>query len=236
MKIDTDRQQPLTVCLKEPKSSYSRAFLIEVGLIPDNNLKLTKRHQSGNANDFDRKLADKQWFATISFRCHDIGKTMKEGLYWTSKNSIPELERYETMTPFGHKSFSRHISREYTLHEFPDMPNRQASWVANVAVFSRDKETLSSSWLDNLVENNVHSVKVWNKEGQISYEYGSEGGSNETFHAIDGNLPPRNDHLWLLPKESPLNPEEGDPEIHCPWEAKSKDDLVSELPEFEEPV
>lgn len=115
---------------------------------------------------------------------------MREGLFWTSANNVPDLEYYKTDCPKG-STFP--VSREYIIREFPNRPKNQSRWVGEVTISSKSKKTLSNFRLDNILAQNVHYVGAWDKNERYLY-FSKYRFPDETIWTCDGNLPPLNGH------------------------------------------
>jgi hypothetical protein len=103
------------------RGSYSRDYEVDVRLAP-------------NVDNFD---PSKDPILSANFRCHDLLQVMREGLFWTTSNVIPERGFYEK-TPENVKTHSVH--RKWELAESLTSPYRRvAGWQLSLCTATLSK-------------------------------------------------------------------------------------------------
>ncbi|KAK3938039.1 hypothetical protein QBC46DRAFT_391204 [Diplogelasinospora grovesii] len=91
--------------------------------------------------DHDSPKDPQEWLAIIQFHCRDLPQLMREGLFWTTSNVLPEFGFYEML---GGKGDAFAFKREWKLKEFVDKLEAQCRWFGSVVVYAHAVQTLST--------------------------------------------------------------------------------------------
>lgn len=142
------------------------------------------------------------WMLSIVFRCHDLLQIMREGLFWTTSNVVPERGWLSNTT--GPDAAFHPWQRVWELREFADRDEPQCRWVATVTLFAHSVESLANFRLHTLHRQNVRSAEARNKEGFSVFLYNCVvGGKN--FNCFIDNLHPSHGSWWFWPMEAILD-------------------------------
>ena len=109
------------------------------------------------------------WAATFVIRCDDVSRLMREGLFWTPDNVIPEEGHL-----FGpvHRSWLAKGLRHGRSWILADKSNGEnLRWVGRLEVSARLCEIFQAFRLQTLSMENVSHVYAQNGNGQMVYNY-----------------------------------------------------------------
>ena len=109
------------------------------------------------------------WAATLVIRCDDVSRLMREGLFWTPNDVIPE--EGHLFSPVHRKWLAKGLrhGRSWILADKSNGENPR--WVGRLGVSTRLYETLHAFRLQNLSMENVSHVYAQNGNGQMVYNY-----------------------------------------------------------------
>ena len=140
-------------------------------------------------------FANGDWTAYMSFFVKDISELMREGLYWSAQNCIPELSFFREADPNDilDSSDGGETVREY------DLIDNQARWYAKVRVTSMHKATLANFRLDDLVKDKIVWCRGRSAENRLVYSWESNVPPGDNFNAIYDDMPLPG--FWPWPKE-----------------------------------
>lgn len=144
----------------------------------------------------------KDWLLCMEFRCCDLLRIMKEGLYWTTSNVVPEGGWLGATAGSEAKIYP--WKRVWELREFPELDESQCRWVAKAALYAHSWEPLADFRLHTLRRENVRSVEALNKIGGTVFLYNREPG-DYNYNCFVDTLHPRFGSRWFWPMEEVLD-------------------------------
>ncbi|KAH8911769.1 hypothetical protein BR93DRAFT_962999 [Coniochaeta sp. PMI_546] len=158
-------------------------------------LRLTTADKTGYDNT-------KDWMLVMEFRCFDLLRIMKEGLFWTTSNVVPEGG---WLGP-TRGSYAKHHSwqRVWELREFPDREESQCRWVATATLYGYSWEALADFRLHTLHQGNVASSGATNKLGNCVFVY-NRSPNGQNFNCFIDKLHPWYGSWWFWPMEDILD-------------------------------
>jgi hypothetical protein len=148
---------------------------------------------------YDRK---KDWFLKVEFRCDDLLRVMREGLYWTMSNVVPEKgwlgERTTNSITTTHP-----WQRVWELREYANKPAPESRWVAVMTLYTFTVQTAANFRLDTLRHRNIGSCKATNKLGNCVFLYNRI--SNNNYNCFVDKLHPTYGCWWFWPMDAILD-------------------------------
>ncbi|KAK3365017.1 hypothetical protein B0T24DRAFT_638889 [Lasiosphaeria ovina] len=165
--------------------SYTHGYRVRMQLLPD------PKTIGG---------APRDWQATFCFQCHDLLQVMRQGLFWTTSNIVPEGCFYTTTAGDIHKPHT--IKRVWELRELPDKPKDQSRWVGNAVLYVSKSEQLRTIRLDTLSRGDVFRCWAEGKDGLHVFNY-SPSPSLANINCWQDDLHPLDGSWWFWPMDSP---------------------------------
>jgi hypothetical protein len=144
----------------------------------------------------------KDWMLDIEFRCQDLLQVMREGLFWTTSNVVPE--RGCLAKTSGPMATHYRWRRLWDLCEFADRPESECCWVATATLYAHSVKTLADFRLHTLHRKGVTFAQANNKTGHSVFIYDRAGGDNN-FNCFLDNLHPSHGSWWFWPMEAILD-------------------------------
>lgn len=141
------------------------------------------------------------WLLCMKFRCCDLLRVMKEGLYWTTSNVVPE-GGWLAPTTNSESTFS--WKRVWELREFPELDESQCRWVATATLYAHSWEPLADFRLHTLRRENVRSVGALNKIDRTVFVYNTQPG-DYNYNCFVDTLHPKFGSWWFWPMEKVLD-------------------------------
>jgi hypothetical protein len=127
---------------------------------------------------------------------------MREGLFWTTSNVVPEGGWLGATKGNCEKHHS--WQRVWELREFADRAESQSRWVATATLYGHSWKPLADFRLHSLDRQNVASGGATNKIGNSVFVYNrSPDGLN--FNCFDEKLHPSYGSWWFWPMEAILD-------------------------------
>ncbi|KAK3377243.1 hypothetical protein B0T24DRAFT_620758 [Lasiosphaeria ovina] len=165
------------VALRGTASSDS---LVVIRFVPDHNAKDPK--------------SPLEWVAEMNIHCKDLSKAMLEGIAWKATSVVPALGFYVSPST-ERKDYA--TTRSWTLWQFPDKPEPQSNWLAEVTLFANSVEFVSGFRVDDLVFRTLASVDAYNARGQnvFGYSYFDDKLGINCFY---DHLQPNKKSWWFL--------------------------------------
>ncbi|KAK0713456.1 hypothetical protein B0T26DRAFT_677790 [Lasiosphaeria miniovina] len=164
--------------------SYTHDYRINMQLLPDP----------------ETPGAPRDWQVTCGFQCHDLLRVMRQGLFWTTSNIVPEGCFYTTTGDEIRKPYT--MKRIWELRELPDKPKYQSRWVGTFNLYVTKSEQLRTIRLDMLSRENVFRCFAKGKDGLHVFNY-SPSPSLANVNCWLDNLHPLDGSWWFWPMDSP---------------------------------
>ncbi|OIW34832.1 hypothetical protein CONLIGDRAFT_675788 [Coniochaeta ligniaria NRRL 30616] len=144
----------------------------------------------------------KDWLLEMEFRCHDLLRIMKEGLFWTSSNVVPG--RGWLGNTRG--SYAKHLSKQrvWELRDFADQEESQCRWVATATLYGHSWKFLADFRLHSLLRRNIGSCWAVNKMGDCVFVY-NRSPDQPNCNCFDDKLHPSHGSWWFWPMEAILD-------------------------------
>ena len=143
------------------------------------------------------------WTAWMTFFMKDIAEMMREGLYWSPQNCIPELSFLsKTDLSSQEKAEGGVIARGYELVD------NLGRWHAVVRVVARDSLTLKKFRLEQLAKERMSWCRAINSGKDTVYEWKAHGPTCDNINTIYDDIPLEG--WWPWPKPKPCNTDELD--------------------------
>ncbi|KAM7184996.1 hypothetical protein V8F20_011980 [Naviculisporaceae sp. PSN 640] len=140
-----------------------------------------------------------KWFLTIRFYCHDLGKLMREGLWWSYANIVPELGSFREIDP--DRTLQRYTRQRYwVLRENSDKDESQVAWHGHIILEAKDYDTLGNVSLNHLSRNNIFSCTGFNRDGERIF-YCEPNTSRPAINCLYEGLHPGNGSWWIWPMD-----------------------------------
>ncbi|KAK3375848.1 hypothetical protein B0T24DRAFT_617157 [Lasiosphaeria ovina] len=181
----TAREGNLRIADDPPPRDYTRDYTVDVRLIPN-----TARHNP-----------PVDWIVVAVFKCHDLLLVMQKGLFWTTSNVVAERGYYANITPSDDRYT---LKRVWGLREFPDRPESQSSWVAEITLYADSIQTLSNFRLDKLYQRNISCCQASTDKGLFVFRY-SHLRPLTNINCFADNLHPSYGSWWFWPMEAILD-------------------------------
>jgi hypothetical protein len=142
-----------------------------------------------------QEYQEASWAATLVIRC-DVSRLMREGLFWTPDNIIPE--EGHLFCPVHRKWLAKGLchGRSWILADKSNGENPR--WVGRLEVSAHLYEMLQAFRPENLSMENVSLVYAQNGNGQMVYNYLRRWPEND-YNYIYDNKPLQG--WWPWPKE-----------------------------------
>ena len=149
------------------------------------------------------------WVLDFAFQCHDLLRTMEEGLLWTTSNVVPGrgwINRWQPSTTY---SQTHTCHRVWELSECPGRPEIECRWVAIATLNAHSEQVLGDFRLRTLSRRNVDSVcaAFRDQPARTVFRYGGpsyngpgmEGSLN--YNCFEDRLQPSHGSWWFWPME-----------------------------------
>lgn len=169
-----------------PPRNYSRDYSILIRLAPN----LDKRNPA-----VDSVLA-------ITIRCHDLLQVMRQGLFWTTSNVVPEGGFYAPMEANPKSSYQ--FKRIWKLREFTNRPESECRWVGEVFLFDHSIQALGDFRLYTLRREHIFFCSCTNKSGNGVFQY-SRSDPTKNINCFSDDLHPSHGSWWFWPMETILD-------------------------------
>ncbi|KAI0147072.1 hypothetical protein GGR57DRAFT_516091 [Xylariaceae sp. FL1272] len=129
---------------------------------------------------------EQTWAVAMAVKCGDVPLLMREGFHWDASNVVRE-DGYisSTAKPLIHVSGKQYLgSRYYFLKDMGESPR----WVACIAVYALNWETIYRFDLSQLSLNTMHGAMAYAPHGDPIYNY-LHGKPTACFNAIYDDMP-----------------------------------------------
>jgi hypothetical protein len=144
------------------------------------------------------------WMLFIEFRCHDLLQIMRQGLFWTTSNVVPEAGWLGQANP--NMTARYEWQRVWELRDIVDKPESQCRWAATVILYAHSMKTLADFRLHTLRRQNVESAVAWDKNGRKIFLYNAAPGeSANNFNCLVDHLHPAYGSWWFWPFDAVLD-------------------------------
>ena len=144
----------------------------------------------------------RDWVIIAEFRCHDLLQMMRQGLFWTTSNVVPERGFYDDRGP---KILNHRHKRIWQLNEFVDgRPDSQCRWVGTITLYANSVKSLADFRLHTLEQRNISWCVATNRDGKTVFQYGPRE-PNMDINCFDYKLQPSYESWWFWPMERVLD-------------------------------
>lgn len=146
----------------------------------------------------------KDWMLVMDFRCHDLLQIMKEGLFWTTSNVVPEGGWLGARKGSGDMPHA--WQRVWELREFADRETSQCRWVGTATLYGHSWKALADFRLHTLHRRMVASGGAYNKSGKCVFVY-NRSPNLHNFNCFVDNLHPHGPcgSWWFWPMDAILD-------------------------------
>ncbi|KAK3380550.1 hypothetical protein B0T24DRAFT_697049 [Lasiosphaeria ovina] len=165
-----------------PPREYTRDYTFDVRLIPN-----TARHNP-----------PLDWIVVAVFKCHDLLQVMQKGLFWSTSNVVPSGAYFANVPP---NTDRYSVKRVWGLREFPDRPESQSSWVAEISLYACSIPTLTNFRLHHLHQRNISSCEATTSQGVHVFKY-SHLLPLKNINYFADDLHPSQGSWWFWPMDT----------------------------------
>lgn len=113
----------------------------------------------------DEEEQKSKWCVELKLWCHDLPKLMREGVWWSSANIVPNRGYFDTANPRDTKLRYTRV-RHWVLSEDPKKEESQVQWHGTIKLLARDYNVLAGFSLGQLSRDNIYKCLCWNREGE----------------------------------------------------------------------
>ncbi len=114
------------------------------------------------------------WEATLTVKCPDVPRLMREGFFWSADNIVPEEGFMKAVGPRSRAYGYSHV-RTWILTDKPESRGRHGNsqWVACLEVSATAIETLTGFMPQNMTRAHIWKANAWDEHGRTIYNYDS---------------------------------------------------------------
>jgi hypothetical protein len=136
------------------------------------------------------------WEATLTVRCPDVPRLMREGLFWSVDNIVPEEGFIQAAPPHSKASGYSHV-RTWILTDKPESRGGHGTpeWVACLEVFATAIEALTGLRPQNLTRAHIWKANAWDVHRRLIYNYDSYAPA-QNYNCVYDDTPLRGWWPW----------------------------------------
>ncbi|KAG7284509.1 hypothetical protein NEMBOFW57_010884 [Staphylotrichum longicolle] len=137
-----------------------------------------------------------QWEATLTVLCHDVPRLMREGLFWSVDNIVPEEGFIQAARPESKAIGYSHV-RTWILTDKPESRggHRTPDWVACLEVSTTTIEGLAGFRPKTLTRAHIWKANAWDVHRRPIYNYDSYAPA-QNFNCVYDDMPLRGWWPW----------------------------------------
>ena len=131
------------------------------------------------------------WEATLTVKCADVPRLMREGLFWSVDNIVPEEGFIQAAPPQSHsRAFGYSHVRTWILTDKPESRGGHGTpdWVACLEVYATAIEALTGFRPQNLTRAHIWKANAWDVHGRTIYNYDSYAPA-QNYNCVYDDMP-----------------------------------------------
>lgn len=180
-----------------PEAYDHSNYKLSMSFLPDGSLPESKHYQAA-------------WCVMLSLEFHDFPKFMREGLWWSCANIVPELGFFQRADPRNTTGRYTH-ARHWTLREYPEKEEAELQWHGLLKLSAKSYSILTEFSLGQLTRENIYMCTAFNRQGEWIF-HRKPSCQEPAINCFYDGLHPGNGSWWIFPMDR-LVPAAQDPEV-----------------------